>query len=219
MNPYIVRNVISEKDLLLIRKLLNIYNSTVINGGSWSPVSNDNSSYSYFDNNNSESKVKKVLQQFSFGNWGGGVVEFKIKKLLYPLQILHAKVNKYPLGENSESLPSTGYCSRYTLNHIPIGGGYMEPHKDDKNELQELQTLLYLTEKPKHYSTGSLLVQTPNGQFSDDSLDPKMGDVLVFDPGMIHEVTKINSESKLSKYDYNSGRVTAVFVQLKLKTL
>jgi hypothetical protein len=214
----IYRNIISKTNVVLIRKLLQAYNSMQINGGSWAPINDSISSYSYFDNNDESSKVKKIYQQFSFGLWAGEGIEKEIKNLLYPLQVLHASVNGYLIdAKKSSSFPSTGFCSRYTLNHIPVGGGYIDSHTDDKNETQQLQTLLYLTEKPEHYSVGEILIKTPEGIFSDDELEPKCGDVLVFDPGLFHEVTPIDPAKDLIKFDYSSGRVTAVFVNIKTK--
>lgn len=43
-----------------------------------------------------------------------------------------------------------------------------------------------------------------------------MGDVLVFDPQLEHQVSAIDPNSAMKKFDYESGRVTAVFVPMKL---
>ena len=173
MLPEIYRDVVPKKNLLELLQLLEKYNESKVDGGNWMPVTDENISYSYFDNNNEASKVKKIYQQFSFGLWGNdNEVNERIKNLLYPLQVLHANVNNYHLGKNSSTMPSSGSCCRYTLNHIPVGGGYIDPHTDDKNEDHQLQTLLYITEKPKYYSQGELLVKTPKVLFSDNVLNP-----------------------------------------------
>lgn len=216
MQPKIYRDVVPKKNCLELLELLKKYNSHKINGGNWAPVNDETISYSYFDNENLASKVSKIYQQFSFGLWGNAdEVENAIINLLYPLASLHATINEYQL-DNCYSLPSSGYCSRYTLNHFPVGGGYLAAHNDDYNLIAQLQTLLYITEKPKYYLHGDLLVETPQGVFLDNDLSPRMGDVLVFDPRMEHQVTTIDPDVAMKKFDYQSGRVTAVFVPMKL---
>lgn len=217
MKPTIYREVVPKKSLLELLKLLKLYNSFKVNGGNWAPVTDDVRSYSYFDHENQVSKVKKIYQQFSFGLWGSdNEVEDEIKNLLYPLQVLHSSINTPQLDKNCNALPSTGYCTRYTLNHFPVGGGYLGPHTDDYNILNQLQALLYITEKPKYYSQGDLLVKTSHGIFTDSDFNPRMGDVLVFDPQLEHQVSAIDPNSAMKKFDYESGRVTAVFVPMKL---
>lgn len=116
--------------------------------------------------------------------------------------------------------PEDGWWTGCRFNQYPVGGGFMAQHTDGEylgNDLPPggyAQPLLLMTQKGVDFQHGGGFV-CRNGVWEDVDVQCGIGDVLVYDAAIPHEVRPIDFRLPLDLTTF-SGRIVAAVTPLKV---
>ena len=156
----------------------------------------------YFVSKNlSDSGYKTNDRSFYFFSWNKDetMLYEDIINLYKPLKILNGLKD----DEITTNIPSDGVVERVHVIHYPNGGGQISKHVDP-TKLSNANFGLYCTQYGKDYHKGGFFVENKKNQKVELDKKIKLGDLVIFFPGLIHGVDPVYVEGDES--NSSSGR-------------
>jgi len=114
--------------------------------------------------------------------------------------------NKYCKLSNHDFVYDLGgskFCDLPKLLHYPIGGGFMNQHKDGNNEYAVMNFLLTLTKKGIDYEKGGAYYIDKHGKFIDADEILDIGDIYAHDQNTLHGVHAVDPSKPLDLLTMN----------------
>jgi hypothetical protein len=106
------------------------------------------------------------------------------------------------------------FCDLPKLLHYPIGGGFMNMHKDGNNEYAVMNFLLALTKRGIDYDSGGAYYIDHNDEYLDAEEILDVGDLYSHNQSRLHGVKAVDSEKPIDLTSLN-GRCS---INLSLET-
>jgi len=153
------------------------------------------------------SRIKTRMRVFQFHRWNNHSDLFQPFFRIFELK---ARLAGRLLSEIYDNVPSQIIIPRLTVNHYPVGGGYLAEHVDPVGDFAKVQTLVQLSERGKDFTQGGLYYRSSiAGQkiSLEEALEP--GDLLLLSPGLPHGVEAIDPDQPLD-WKSRRGRLMAV---------
>ncbi|HVJ41293.1 MAG TPA: hypothetical protein VM639_07345 [Dongiaceae bacterium] len=161
------------------------------------------------------SYVKACFHQFSFFPWNQDLFNFfsRFRDIFVLRNLLSGASEDAYLG----SEPYDECIARLSFQFYPKGIGAMNMHRDPEGPHQAVVPILVMSERGRDFKEGGVFVQTEQGEriFIEEYAKP--GDVVLFDPQMLHGVATIDP---IAAPDWPSfeGRWMSIFAVNKLAT-
>lgn len=207
----VVKNVIAKNILLDIKRyLLNVGTNSM---PSYHALDKKIQDHHLILNNHPDSYVESYVHKFYFYPWNQNIFDFfNVFKPIFQIKNLITNLDKDEFFINNPL--ESDFVLRCVFHHYPLGGGYIARHADTVGVHQAVTAITALSDKGVDFSSGGLYIVDKDGNklFVDDEL--KMGNVLFFNPEIVHGVDDIQGKTKGGFFDIN-GRWIMIAATIK----
>lgn len=208
---YLVKNVIEREIILDIRNDISSWSKS--EAEKWMALDQDCTNFHRVNDCYEKSYVKTKAHTFYYNLWLKE--SYKMKMFFLNVFEFKSKISDFKSLDYLNNTPKDGFVSRVIVHHYPVGGGFMEEHKDPINVYNPIQTIIQASEKGLDYNTGGLYIRDDDSEeeiFIDD--DFKIGDMLVFQPHIFHGVKPID-EDEVTDWEIRKGRYLIIPLSLR----
>jgi len=183
---FAVRNLVSNDAVQIIRaNALSMIEDTA---GGWARLERGTPDFWWTNDNNPQSTVKGFFTQVNFFPWnprGSTILE-----IVRPVFQLRDEIHRVMVEPSVTNIEES--FNRVAIQIYPKGGGWLQPHEDPRGSHQTLVASVVLSHFGSDYSHGGLFVKSRSGALNFVERALKPGDVLFFDPTVIHGVDTID---------------------------
>ena len=207
----VLKSVFSKNTILNLRK--NVFQYFLNNPSSNPPINDNTLNYWRRDDDPPKAAVKRVNQFYSSFYWNDDF--FGEKALLQSMSRLKHLIAGLP-EEFTFDGNTQGYITYPTITHFPLGGGYLNKHKDPEN-IQFCVIIASMSTRGDDYKSGGVFVEQDGVRIDIDGVLDS-GDVYLINPSMVHGVSPIDSDVEGLQWDKQSGRWTLFPSLIEVKT-
>ena len=211
----IIKNVISKSYCKeAIKYLEKISNSSFPN---YFPLNKDTPNHFRLNYDDERASVKGHFMQFNIFLKNQDLLDtanvfkeiFKIKdKISFELNNRETFYDSF--------LPSDEFISRVGYQFYESGKGYLEEHRDFVGENQKVVPSLIISKKGKDFYTGGFFFKNENGKTIYPEEYAEVGDIIIFNPDLIHGVTLIDKDIAPKERNHLNGRWMAFITTTKM---
>jgi len=163
------------------------------------PITDSTPNFHRINNEDPRSYIKGIFHQFNFFPWNQDI--FSIFEVCYELFEFKNLANGRQ--KNNFMTHADDDCTaRVSVQFYPSGGGYLKAHKDPVGQHQLVLPSITLSDKGADYKEGGLYVVNSQGVYIDLDSKLRKGDVVLFNPNLIHEVKPIDPTHELDWLEF-----------------
>jgi hypothetical protein len=207
----VLKSVFPKETILNIRK--SVFQYFQDNPPSNPPINNKTVNYWRRDDDPKKSAVKRVNQFYSSFYWNDDLLgERKMLQSMSRLKhIIAGLPEEFTFTGNTE-----GYITYPTITHFPLGGGYLNKHKDPEN-IQFCVIIASMSTRGEDYKSGGVFVEQGGVKIDIDGL-LDAGDIYLINPSIVHGVDPIDLDSDGVQWNKLPGRWTLFPSLIEIKT-
>jgi hypothetical protein len=210
----VIKNVYNKKYCRDIVEYLSVIRKSTL--PRYEPINNYSPNSYRLNHEDERSSVTGFFEQFNFFAHNQDLMSIygNFRCLFRLKDRLSSELSSTSIAFNSDN-PPCSYISRVGVQFYPNNRGYLAEHTDFVGDNQYVVPTLVLSKRGKDYMKGGFYYKTAEGAIVDPEPFLDVGDIIIFDPSLLHGVSQIISRGSYS-WKSSEGRWMAFATTTKV---